>query len=336
MNRKPVILITGGAGYIGSHVLLALRDRGLTCVVVDDLSTGRRGAVPADVPLLVADIADLEKVRAFCREHGVTAIMHFAGSIRVEESVSEPMAYYANNTCSSRTVIQLAMEEGIRHFIFSSTAAVYGDAETVPVAETAPTRPSNPYGRSKLMTEWMLADAAAAGDISYVALRYFNVAGADPGGRSGQVIDQATHLIKVACETATGQRAGMTVFGNDYDTPDGTCVRDFIHVTDLAEAHVLAFEYLRDGGASTTLNCGYGHGYSVRQVIDAVGRAAAKDLPVVAGDRRPGDVARLTSAPDAIRKTLGWSPRHDDLDEIVQTALDWERRQLEKAKGTPS
>ena len=325
------ILITGGAGYIGSHAVLAFRDAGRAVVVLDDLSTGRRELLPSDVPLIVGDAGDADAVARVIREHQVTAVAHFAGSIVVPESVREPLKYYQNNTVVSRSLIQCCVDNGVRHFIFSSTAAVYGTPEALQVTEDTPLRPESPYGRSKLMTEWMLEDTAAAHDFAYVALRYFNVAGADPEGRSGHCTDNATHLLKIACEVATGQRPKMEIFGEDYDTPDGTCIRDFIHVTDLADAHVVALNHLERGGTSLALNCGYGRGYSVKQVLAAVERAIGQPLPVRSADRRPGDPVALVANPEKLTKLFNWQPRYDDLSVIVEAALRWERQLLERS-----
>ncbi len=320
------ILVTGGAGYIGSHMVHELRDAGEKLVVIDNLSTGFRWAVPADVPLVVGDVGDQRLVEALIVEHGITEIIHFAGSIIVPESVSNPLKYYKNNTAASRTLIEAAVNRGVRRFIFSSTAAVYGNPDTTPVAETAPLSPMSPYGTSKLMTEMMLQDVAGAHAFDFVALRYFNVAGADPQGRSGQSTPQATHLIKVACETALGKRSHMQVFGTDYDTADGTCVRDYIHVTDLARAHTAALGYLRRGGGSDVFNCGYSKGASVLEVIETVKRVSGIDFDVRVGPRRPGDVAAIVADSAKIRARLGWQPRHADLDGIVAQALGWERQ----------
>ncbi|MDT8344797.1 MAG: UDP-glucose 4-epimerase GalE [Thermohalobaculum sp.] len=320
------VLVTGGAGYIGSHMVLALRDRGEAVVVLDTLATGRREAVPGDVPLVVGDVADRAGIEALIARHGVTAIAHFAGSIVVPESVVDPLGYYRNNTVGSHALISAAVAAGVAAFIFSSTAAVYGAGEGRPIAETAPAAPVNPYGWSKLMTEVMLRDAGAAHGLRHAALRYFNVAGADPAGRAGQATPKATHLIKVACEAAVGARAGVAIFGTDYPTPDGTCIRDYIHVSDLIGAHLLALDHLRGGGESLTLNCGYGRGFSVREVLAAVGRAAGRQLGVREAPRRAGDPAALVADAGLIRARLGWRPAHDDLDEIVRHALAWERR----------
>jgi UDP-glucose 4-epimerase len=327
------VLVTGGAGYIGSHCVLALRDAGFGVVVVDDLSTGRRDAVPADVPFVRGDVGDGALIEQTLRRHGAVAALHFAGSIVVPESVAKPLRYYRNNPANSQATMDACVRAGVRHFIFSSTAAVYGQPETIPVDEATPTRPINPYGWSKLMTEWMLRDYAAAHDFRYAVLRYFNVAGADPGGRTGQSFPGATHLLKLACQTALGQRPHLSVFGTDYPTPDGTCIRDYIHVSDLARAHVDALRHLLGGGPSLTANCGYGRGFSVREVIRAVEAVTGAPLPVEYADRRAGDPAALVSSPRRIREALGWTPRHDDLEFIVRTALDWERRLAERERS---
>ncbi|MCH9807930.1 MAG: UDP-glucose 4-epimerase GalE [Alphaproteobacteria bacterium] len=318
------VLVTGGAGYIGSHMVLALRDAGEKVVVLDNLSTGFRWAIPDDVPLVVGDVGDASLVSKTIDQYQVDAIIHFAGSIIVPESVENPLLYYRNNTSNTRTLIEAAVDGKVPHFIFSSTAAVYGNPETNPVAEDARLQPMSPYGTSKLMSELMLADTARAHDFDYVALRYFNVAGADPQGRSGQSTPKATHLIKVACETALGQRANMQIFGTDYPTSDGTCVRDYIHVSDLAAAHMSALKYLRNGGASDVFNCGYSRGFSVSEVIEAVKAVSGVNFDVRLTDRRPGDPAAIVAASDKIRQTLGWRPRHDDLNGIVTNALAWE------------
>jgi len=321
------ILVTGGAGYIGSHVALQLRDRGERVVILDDLSRGFRQAV-LDAPLVVGKVGDRDRVRGLLREHGVDTVMHFAASTIVPESVSEPLKYYGNNTCATRILLECCVEAGVRHFVFSSTAAVYGIPAAGVAAEDTPTAPINPYGTSKLMSEWMLSSVAQASPLTYAALRYFNVAGSDPRGRIGQATPNATLLVKVACEAAVGRRTDVAIFGTDYPTADGTGVRDYIHVDDLASAHVDALTWLRQGGASTTLNVGYGHGYSVRQVIASVERISGKRLRVRAEPRRPGDPPALVARADRIRSELGWQPRFDDLDAIVRTAYAWEQRLL--------
>ncbi|TVV76310.1 UDP-glucose 4-epimerase GalE [Sphingomonas solaris] len=329
----PTVLVTGGAGYIGSHAVLALRDAGRRVVVIDNLVTGFRWAVPADVPFVEGDVADMALVGRVLAEHEVGAILHFAGSVVVPESVADPLKYYRNNTAASRALIEAAVAAGVPHFIFSSTAATYGIPEVVPVAEDSPQRPINPYGMSKLMTEAMLADVAAAHSMNYCALRYFNVAGADPQGRSGQSTAGATHLIKIAAEAACGKRDHVSIFGTDYATPDGTGVRDYIHVTDLAEAHLMALAALEaDPARSHRLNCGYGRGFSVREVLDAVDRLTNRTIERRIGPRRAGDPDSLVADNHAIRETLGWQPRLDDLDTIVRDALAWESG-LETRRG---
>lgn len=318
------VLVTGGAGYIGSHMVWGLLDAGEDVVVLDRLSTGFAWAVSPDARLVAGDIADTELVRSLIDKHEIDAIIHFAGSIIVPESVSDPLGYYENNTSKTRTLLQTAVEGGVKHFIFSSTAAVYGAAGLEPVTEDTPLLPESPYGRSKLMSEWMLHDAAAAHDITYTALRYFNVAGADPKGRTGQSTPGATHLIKVASEAVLGKRDHLKVFGTDYPTPDGTCVRDYIHVSDLADAHLLALRRLRSGGGNLIANCGYNHGYSVLEVVDAVKRVSGVDFPVEFVERRPGDPAAIVANADRARAELGWTPQLDNLEEIVTHALAWE------------
>ncbi|MDD1451853.1 UDP-glucose 4-epimerase GalE [Sphingomonas sp. H160509] len=327
------VMVTGGAGYIGSHAVLALLDAGYDVVVLDNLVTGFDWAVDPRAALVEANVADDAKVRAAIREHNVRAIMHFAGSVVVPESVSDPLKYYRNNTAASRALIESAVVEGVPHFIFSSTAATYGTPEKVPVAESDPTVPINPYGMSKLMTEAMLRDVAAAHPMNYAALRYFNVAGADPQGRSGQSTVGATHLIKIAVEAATGKRDAVGVYGTDFATPDGTGVRDYIHVTDLAAAHVAALEVLVANPAkSHTLNAGYGKGFSVLEVLDAVDKVTNRTIERRLEGRRAGDPAMLISDNRAILKTLDWTPRHADLDGIVRDALAWERALAEKGR----
>lgn len=324
------VLVTGGAGYIGSHMVLELLGAGEQVVVLDNLSTGIRSAVPDAVSFVEGDIGDKACVTDLLRANDVDAILHFAGSIVVPDSVADPLGYYRNNTCNSRTLLACTVEANIPHFIFSSTAAVYGIPDITPVTEEAPLRPISPYGSSKLMTEMMLADTARAFPMRYVALRYFNVAGADPDGRTGQSTPRATHLIKVASEAALGSRAGLDVFGTDYETHDGTCIRDYIHVTDLVRAHLDALRYLRAGGKSAILNCGYGKGYSVLEVIDAVRRASGVDFPVREASRRAGDPPALVAGAGRIRETLRWAPQLNDLDKIVAHALSWERRLKDK------
>jgi UDP-glucose 4-epimerase len=327
------VLVTGGAGYIGSHMVLALVDAGEQVVVIDDLSTGIRNAVHPKARLIVGDVADAALVLRTLAEHKISEVIHFAAKIVVPDSVADPLGYYLANTVKSRTLLAAVINAGVTRFVFSSTAAVYGMPGNEPVSEDAPTVPISPYGSSKLMTEWMLRDAAAAHGLRYVALRYFNVAGADPSGRSGQSTPKATHLIKVACEAAIGRRKSMEVFGTDYPTPDGTCVRDYIHVTDLVAAHLDALRHLRDGGVSLTLNCGYGRGLSVLEVIDAVKRASGADFPVTMSPRRPGDPPAIVARADRIRKALGWTPRYDDLPTIVSHALAWERKLAESSSA---
>ncbi|UNU44229.1 UDP-glucose 4-epimerase GalE [Sphingopyxis sp. YF1] len=325
------ILVTGGAGYIGSHAVLALLDAGWRVAVLDNLVTGFRWAVPAGAAFYEGDIADAALVARIVAEQGVGAIMHFAGSVVVPESVADPLKYYDNNSARSRSLIASAVASGVRHFIFSSTAATYGIPDSVPVREDAPQRPINPYGMSKLMTEAMLADVAAAHDFNYCALRYFNVAGADPAARSGQSTAGATHLIKVAVEAALGQRSHVDVFGTDFDTPDGTGVRDYIHVSDLAAAHLLALDALiADPATSHRLNCGYARGFSVLEVLDAVDKATNRPIERRMGPRRAGDPDALVADNGAIRAAFGWQPRYADLDTIVAHALAWERALVER------
>jgi UDP-glucose 4-epimerase len=319
------VLVTGGAGYIGSHMVWELLDAGEKVVVVDRLSTGFQWAVAPEAEFVRGDIEDVELMKEVIRAHAVDAIIHFAGSIIVPESVTDPLGYYGNNTCKTRSLIETAVQEKVHNFIFSSTAAVYGAAGLEPVREDARLAPESPYGLSKLMSEWMLRDAARAHDLRYTVLRYFNVAGADPKGRTGQSTPGATHLIKVACETALGKRAAMQVYGTDYPTPDGTCVRDYIHVSDLVAAHHLALQRLRDGGDSLVANCGYSHGYSVLEVIDSVRRVYGAEFEVTVGGRRAGDAAAVIANSELARRELGWAPAHDDLDAIVGDALSWER-----------
>lgn len=318
------ILVTGGAGYIGSHMVWHLVDAGEKVVVLDNLSTGFDWAVAPEAELVQGDSGDEALVSRIIKERAIEAIVHFAASIVVPESVANPLGYYLNNTVKTRALIAAAVAGGVKRIIFSSTAAVYGTPAVTPVGEDALLHPESPYGRSKMMSEMMLADAAAAHDLRYVALRYFNVAGADPAGRTGQSTKAATHLIKVACETALGKRPSITVYGTDYATPDGTCIRDYIHVSDLVAAHAAALAHLRNGGDSVVANCGYGRGYSVLEVIDTVKAVSERDFPVVLGPRRPGDPASIVALPARIMEKFGWTPEHDNLAEIVRHALAWE------------
>ncbi|MBO4223537.1 UDP-glucose 4-epimerase GalE [Bradyrhizobium neotropicale] len=320
------VLVTGGAGYIGSHMVRALVDAGESVVVVDNLSTGFSALLPEGVPLFIGDAGDENLVEGVIAQHGVESIIHFAGSVVVPESMRDPLGYYRNNTMTTQSLLNAAVKSGVSRFIFSSTAAVYGNPEEVPVPETAPTRPLSPYGMSKLMTEIMLHDVATAYGMSYVVLRYFNVAGADPLGRIGLSTIGATHLLKIAVEAATGQRAKVDVFGSDYPTPDGTCIRDFIHVTDLVEAHRSALSYLRAGGGSVTLNCGYGRGYSVLETIEAVRRVSMRNFAVSVAPRRPGDIMTMVADTSRIRTLLDWTPNYDDLETIAAHALAWEQK----------
>jgi UDP-glucose 4-epimerase len=320
------VLVTGGAGYIGSHTVLALAEAGQDVVVIDNLSTGFSSALPAGVPLFIGDVADENLVEGVIAAHNVDSIIHFAGSVVVPESMRDPLAYYRNNTMTTRNLLNTAVKCNINRFIFSSTAAVYGNPDHMPVAEEAPTRPLSPYGSSKLMTEIMLHDVATAHGMGYVVLRYFNVAGADPQARIGLSTAGATHLLKIAVEAATGQRAKIDVFGTDYPTPDGSCIRDFIHVSDLAQAHLAALSYLGDGGPSATLNCGYGRGYSVLETIEAVRRACGHNFAVQYASRRAGDIMTMVADTNRIRATLDWTPQYDNLDTIAAHALAWEQK----------
>ena len=328
------VLVTGGAGYIGSHMVLALAEAGESVVVVDNLSTGFSTALPEGVPLFIGDAADENLVEGVIAAHGVESIVHFAGSVVVPESMSHPLAYYRNNTMTTRSLLSTAVKCGVNRFVFSSTAAVYGNPDRMPVTEDAPTRPLSPYGSSKLMTEIMLHDTAAAHDINYVVLRYFNVAGADPLARTGLATMGATHLLKIAVEAATGQRAKIDVYGTDYPTPDGSCVRDFIHVSDLAQAHRAALSYLRNGGASTTLNCGYGRGYSVLETIEAVRRVSGRNFAVQYAPRRPGDIMTMIADTSRIASTLDWTPQLADLETIAAHALAWEEKLFHERHGS--
>src|SRR5712671_7343101 len=324
MGKLMTVLVTGGAGYIGSHMVQALAEAGEKVVVIDNLSTGFSEFLPEGVPLFIGDAADENLVEGVIAAHGVESIIHFAGSVVVPDSMRDPLAYYRNNTMTPRNLINAAVKCGVNRFIFSSTAAVYGNPERMPVTEDAPTRPLSPYGSSKLMTEIMLHDVAAAHSMNYVVLRYFNVAGADPHARTGLATAGATHLLKIAVEAATGQRAKIDIYGTDYPTPDGSCVRDFIHVSDLAQAHRAALSYLRGGGASATLNCGYGRGYSVLETIEAVRRVSGRNFAVQYAPRRPGDIMTMIADTSRIHTTLDWTPQYDDLETIATHALTWE------------
>lgn len=320
------VLVTGGAGYIGSHMVYELLDAGEDVAVLDNLSTGFRWAIPDRVPLYEGDTGNEDMARSIIEKHKIEAIIHFAASIVVPDSVADPLGYYKNNTANSRTLIEAAVKSRVKHFIFSSTAAVYGNPKSVPVSEQAAPDPMSPYGSSKLMTEIILRDTGFAHPLKHAILRYFNVAGADPQMRTGQSTPMATHLIKVAVQTALGMRKKMDVFGTDYPTPDGTCVRDYIHVSDLVRAHSDALRHLRAGGESATFNCGYGHGYSVFEVIDTVKRVSGVDFRVDVAGRRPGDPAQIVAASDRAREVLHWAPRYDDLPAIVANALEWEQK----------
>jgi len=330
------VLVTGGAGYIGSHMVHQLADAGEPVVVLDNLSTGFRFLIPGSVPFIAGSTGDRPLVNDIIAHYGVTAIVHFAASIVVPESVSDPLTYYGNNTMNTCALLDAAIKAGVRDFIFSSTAAVYGATEAGPIRENSPTAPLSPYGTSKLMAEIILHDAARAYGLRFVTLRYFNVAGADPKMRTGLATLTATHLIKVACETAIGKRPKMEIFGTDYPTPDGTCIRDYIHVSDLVDAHSSALAYLRNGGASATLNCGYGRGSSVIEVIDAVRRASGRDFPVEVSRRRPGDPPTLVANVERIHATLPWRPRFQNLDTIVTHALAWEKQLASRRKDAVS
>ncbi len=320
------VLVTGGAGYIGNHTVYALLDRGDDVVVLDDLSTGSRSLVGDKAVFVEGDVADQALVARIIREYGIDAVVHFAGSIVVPESVAQPLAYYANNVVASRSLIETCVREGVNAFIFSSTATVYAADASQPLHEEAPKAPISPYARSKLMTEWMLEDTSRAYDFRYIVLRYFNVAGADPEGRTGQSAPRATHLIKRACQVALGRVSHLDIFGTDYPTPDGTGIRDYIHVTDLANAHLLALDALRAGAAATSYNCGYGRGLSVRQIVEGIEAVLGHKLSVKEGPRRPGDSPVLVADPRKLKAALHWQPKHEDLDGILRSALDWERR----------
>jgi UDP-glucose 4-epimerase len=327
------VLVTGGAGYIGSHMDLALLDNGYDVIVVDDLSAGFRLAVPDHVKFIRGDIGDIHLLREIITNHRIDTIIHFAGKTVVPESIQKPLQYYGNNTVKTHALISCAVSQGVNRFIFSSTAAVYGDKSNNPVRESDPVNPITPYGRSKLMIEWMLEDLCKALDIRCVILRYFNVAGADPQGRTGQSTHGATHLIKIAVQAALGIHPKMSVFGADYSTPDGTCIRDFVQVTDLCQAHIDALNYLKEGGCSITCNCGYGKGYSVFQIIEAVKRVSGVDFPVEIKERRPGDRDKVVSNSAKIKKYFGWKPKYDDLYSIVGQEYEWEKYLITNPKG---
>jgi len=327
------VLVTGGAGYIGSHMVLALAEASESVVVIDNLSTGFSAMLPEGVPLFIGDAGDENLVEGVINQHKVESIIHFAGSVVVPDSMRDPLGYYRNNTMTTQSLLRAAVKGGVGRFIFSSTAAVYGSPDRMPVPETAPTRPMSPYGSSKLMTEIMLHDVASAHDMSYAVLRYFNVAGADPEGRIGLATVGATHLLKIAVEAATGQRAKIDVFGTDYPTPDGSCIRDFIHVSDLAQAHRAALSYLRGGGNSVTLNCGYGRGYSVLETIEAVRRISMRNFAVQYAPRRPGDIMTMVADTGRIRSLLDWTPKYDDLETIAAHALAWEEKLFRERGG---
>jgi UDP-glucose 4-epimerase len=322
------ILITGGAGYIGSHMVLAALDAGESVVVLDNLSTGFETAVDPRAVSVQGDVADADLLRSVIRGHGVTEVLHFAASVVVPESISNPVKYYRNNTAATLGLLAVLAEEGVARLVFSSTAAVYGNVGDEPVSEDAPLSPIAPYGASKMMSERMVQDVAAAHGFDYAILRYFNVAGADPQGRAGQSTKDATHLVKVACEAALGIRDRISVFGRDYDTHDGTCIRDYIHVSDLADAHLAVLNYLRGGGKSDIFNCGYGKMTSVQQILDAVQRISGKRMTILDAPRREGDAVAVVADPAKLKSRVGWQPKHDSLDEIVSTALAWEKRRL--------
>ncbi len=327
------VLVTGGAGYIGGHMTLGLLDSSEKVVVLDNLSTGFDWAVADPAKLVVGDTGDAELVAGLIAEHKIDAVAHFAAKIVVPDSITDPLGYYLNNTSNARTLVETAIEGGVKNFIFSSTAAVYGETTSEPVSEDMPLAPISPYGRSKLMTEWILEDASRAYDFRYVALRYFNVAGADPQGRLGQSTPKATHLIKRGVQTALGLYPNMEIFGQDYPTRDGTCVRDYIQVTDLIDAHLAALAYLRNGGASMVCNCGYGHGQTVKEVVDVVKKVSGVDFKVLMSPRRSGDPASIVARANRAKSLLAWKPVRDNLDDIVRQALDWERRLSNRLPG---
>lgn len=326
------VLVTGGAGYIGSHVVKALGERGHEVVTYDNLSYGHREAVLYG-RLVVGDLADIQRLRSLFDEFRPEAVMHFAALIVVPESVREPLRYYSNNFCNTLNLLKVCVEKGVDKFIFSSTAAVYGIPDRIPVNEDAPLNPINPYGRSKVMVENALSDISGVNNFRYVSLRYFNVAGADPLARIGQWREDATHLITVSVRTALGKRPHLDIYGTDYPTPDGTCIRDYIHVEDLSDAHIVALDYLADGGYSDVFNCGYGHGYSVKEVVEAVKRVTGVDFKVIETVRREGDPPQLVADSSKLKKIMGWRPEHDDLDYIIKTAYEWEKRVTVKQGG---
>lgn len=326
------VLVTGGAGYVGAHMLLALGDGGIDAVALDDLSTGAEWLAPDTSPLIVADVGDRAALDKVFSDYDIDAVIHFAGSILIGQSLRDPNAYYRNNTANTLTLLEACAAHQVKHFIFSSTASVYGRPDQVPVSETAPVNSITPYGASMAMSERVLSDAATAYGFNYATLRYFNVAGADPAGRAGE-IGKPTHLIKAAAQIAAGiRKENLQIYGDDYPTPDGTAIRDFVHVSDLAEAHLLALGRLREDSSSFTLNCGYGRGYSVREVVDAVGRVSGNELPFTIGERRVGDPPQLIADSATIRTLLDWRPRYDDLDFILRTAMDWERKLADRAE----
>ncbi len=324
MLNSDSVLVTGGAGYIGSHVLLALLEAGFEVATIDDLSTGRRASIPNAVAFYEGDILDTALLDRVWRERACGAVLHFAGSIKVGESVEQPLAYYRNNIVGSQVLLEACVRHEVPDFVFSSSAAVYGMPAEIPVDETAPTVPINPYGRTKLITEWQLEDAARATGLRYAALRYFNVAGADPALRTGESVPVPSHLIKIAAQVVTGRRDGMQIYGDDYDTPDGTCLRDYIHVSDLADLHVLALQQIRGNGENLTVNCGYGHGLSVKEVLTAVEKVIGRSLNAEIGPRRPGDPDALVSDVGKLHRTFDWRPKYDDADVIIRTAIEWE------------
>jgi UDP-glucose 4-epimerase len=326
MSQNSTVLVTGGAGYIGSHVLLSLLEAGFDVVTIDNLSTGRRLSVPDAVAFYEGDIGDADLLDTIWRAHPISAVLNFAGSIKVGESVEQPLSYYRNNVGGSQSLLEACSRHGVSDFVFSSSAAVYGMPDVIPVPETAPTMPINPYGRTKLITEWQLADLSAVTGMRYAALRYFNVAGADPAMRTGESVPFPSHLIKIAAQVVTGRRPNMQIFGDDYDTPDGTCVRDYIHVSDLADLHVIALQQLRQSGQSFTTNCGYGHGLSNRQVMEAVARVIDAPFDIEVGPRRSGDPDILVSDVKKLQNLFSWTPKYDDIEVIISTAIEWEKR----------